>query len=199
MILLSAGVLPPEGTDLMLLLRFALLLAALAVVLPIDADALVMCAKIKKSTGEIREGTPIRLRDECRPNEVEVDPATLGLQGPPGDPGQPGGDGTDGVDGANGLDGLSCWDTNENLTCDAEEDIAEPFGCGAEDCVGSFGTCTQIPVGGDLISGDSACASIGSSCVFRYRWVGPPTGVSYIQGCVSPGAGSSQDTVLCCG
>lgn len=114
--------------------RTSLLLALLFVIgLPLDAAALVMCARVKQSTGEIRNGTPIRLRAECKTKEVQVDPAALGLQGPPGVQGPHGDPGTDGADGS---DGVACWDTDVDLTCDAEEDVAEPPGCGVEDCLG---------------------------------------------------------------
>lgn len=83
----------------------------------VHADALVQCAKVRTSTGEIRNGTPVRLREVCKSNETEVD-----LTGPAGEP---------------GLDGQSCWDLNESFTCDAEEDIAPPLGCGVEDCAGA--------------------------------------------------------------
>jgi hypothetical protein len=96
------------------------------------AHALVMCSPIARATGQIREGAPLRLRTACKPNESEIDPVGIGLQGPAG---QPGDDGADGDDGQDGLDGLSCWDLNESFSCDAAEDVAPPLGCGVEDCV----------------------------------------------------------------
>lgn len=70
--------------------------ASIGLLIPVEAAALVQCAKVRRSTGEIRDGTPIRLRAECKLSEVELDPAALGLQGPPG---------TDGVDGQPGSQG----------------------------------------------------------------------------------------------
>lgn len=182
----------------MLPLKSAVLLLALltGAFLPADADALIMCAKIKKSTGEIREGTPLRLRGECRPNEVAVDPDALGLQGPPGDPGQPGVDGSDGVDGADGMDGISCWDTDQDLTCDAGEDVAEPFGCGVEDCTDSLGSCGIEPVVHSNVSGDSRCAQTDRSCILRYRV--DANSIRYITTCQDTFS-SSEDLVICCG
>lgn len=52
-----------------------------AAVLATNADALVMCAKLKKSTGGVREGTAIKLRTACKDNEEQLDPASLGLGG----------------------------------------------------------------------------------------------------------------------
>lgn len=109
-----------------------------------QARALVVCSPIARATGEIREGAPLRLRATCKPNESEVDPIGIGLKGPEG---QPGSDGADGGDGQDGLDGLSCWDFNESFTCDAEEDIALPLGCGVEDCLGeASGTSRYVVV-----------------------------------------------------
>ncbi len=114
--------------------RTTLLLLVLLVAMPIDAVALVLCARVKPSTGEIRNGTPIRLRAECKAKEVQIAPDRLGLQGPPGEQGPPGDPGADGTDGS---DGVACWDADVDLTCDAEEDVAEPPGCGVEDCLGA--------------------------------------------------------------
>ena len=47
-----------------------------------------------------------------------------------GDPGAPGED---------GADGLSCWDLNEDYTCDTEEDINDDAICTALDCKGEMG------------------------------------------------------------
>jgi len=51
-----------------------------------DAQALVLCAKAKK--GEPRG--PLKLRDECKRREIQIDPAALGLNGPTGPPGADG-------------------------------------------------------------------------------------------------------------
>lgn len=87
-------------------MRLLLILAlSLSILAPNSANALVMCAKVRKATGEIREGTPIKLRSACKPNEEQIAPAALGLQGPPGEDGDDGADGEDGTDGVDGADG----------------------------------------------------------------------------------------------
>lgn len=62
--------------------RYAVVLASMtAVVTWQTASATVLCAR--------RSGTLV-IRDVCRKTETLVDPAALGLQGPPGPPGPPG-------------------------------------------------------------------------------------------------------------
>jgi hypothetical protein len=55
-------------------------LVAASMVAPQLADALVMCGP-KKPDGTLRDGASIKLRSVCKPNELRVDPAVLGLQG----------------------------------------------------------------------------------------------------------------------
>lgn len=43
-----------------------------------DANALVLCGQKLRTTGELRDGSSLRLRAACRANEVVVDPGTLG-------------------------------------------------------------------------------------------------------------------------
>lgn len=43
-----------------------------------DAHALVLCGQKQRATGALRDGSSLRLRAACRPNEVVVDPGTLG-------------------------------------------------------------------------------------------------------------------------
>ena len=43
-----------------------------------SADALVVCAKRNKQTGEPRQGTALRLRDVCKAAEVEVSTSVFG-------------------------------------------------------------------------------------------------------------------------
>ncbi|HSB49780.1 MAG TPA: MopE-related protein [Nitrosopumilaceae archaeon] len=66
-------------------------------------------------------------------DEIELTP---GPQGPQGEQGEQGPPGTPGDD---GQDGLSCWDLNENQSCDFEEDVNAPAGCDALDCQGPPG------------------------------------------------------------
>lgn len=140
----------------------ALLLVAHAIT-PSATRALVMCAKTKTSTGEIREGTPIRLRSTCKPKEVEIDPVALGLQGPPGQ---------DGLPGADGQNGIACWDVNGNSACDPEEDTAPPAGCDALDCRGLDGAIGNCEVASLYAgsppgwrTGDVACGFLGKACL----------------------------------
>ena len=64
--------------------------------LPLAADAAVMCVARKGTTPVPREGAPIRLRTTCRINEIQVDPSAYQLQGPTG---------PQGVDGPTGPSG----------------------------------------------------------------------------------------------
>ena len=41
---------------------------------------LVLCGR-KTPAGQVANGTTLRLRPACKPNELAVDPATVGLQG----------------------------------------------------------------------------------------------------------------------
>jgi len=59
------------------LLRTAVL-AVLVVAHAPDAGALVPCGQKVRATGELREGSSIRLRAACRANEVVVDSAVFG-------------------------------------------------------------------------------------------------------------------------
>jgi hypothetical protein len=52
-----------------------------------NALAVVLCAR-QKPDGTFSAG--VRIREACRPSEAQLDPVTLGLQGPPGTPGAPG-------------------------------------------------------------------------------------------------------------
>ena len=70
-----------------LVLGIILTVFAVSTLAPSTASALVMCAKVRKATGEIREGTSIKLRTTCRDSEEQLNPAALGLQGPPGEDG----------------------------------------------------------------------------------------------------------------
>lgn len=63
-------------------LALALLVGAF-VLTPHVAHSLVMCGP-KKPDGTLRDGASIRLRTACRPNELQLDPVALGLQGPEG-------------------------------------------------------------------------------------------------------------------
>ena len=86
----------PPRPRLLVLAVFGLLITV-----PVDASALVLCAK-RTSTGEVRDGSTIKLRAECRANEVVVDPIEAGLQGPEGPPGDPGAQGETGPEGPPG-------------------------------------------------------------------------------------------------
>jgi hypothetical protein len=62
-----------------------------------------------------------------------------GTNGMDGVDGMNGADGMDGVDGVDGMDGDSCWDTNDNQTCDTAEDVNADTVCDILDCQGSDG------------------------------------------------------------
>lgn len=111
-------------------LRITPFVPVFLVLVPATAMALVMCIVTDPSTGQLREGAPLRLRTTCRSSETQVDPLALGLQGPRGKKGMRGAEGRDGVD------GVACWDLDADFVCDPEEDLAEPFGCGPTDCAG---------------------------------------------------------------
>ena len=69
---------------------------------------------------------------ECRKNETAIYWNMVGPQGPKGDKGE---------QGIAGLDGVNCWDLNENLTCDTEEEDKNNDGiCNASDCQGIPGS-----------------------------------------------------------
>lgn len=167
-----------------------------------DAYALVMCGRVSKPTGEIRDGAPIRLREACKAGEVEIDAVELGLQGPSGKPGQ---SGSDGDDGADGVDGLACWDLNGNATCDPDEDRAEPFGCTADDCqgpTGSLAACESrdlpfvaTPFGPRFLSGDETCALSDKTCVFGFGVFGTSVAPPLLRSCQQLDGGA----VVCCG
>ncbi len=75
-------------------------IAALAlVVLASFAEAAVLCAKPRKDR---TFSTAVKIREACKSNEVQLDPAALGLQGPKGDKGDPGIPGPSGAPGPAG-------------------------------------------------------------------------------------------------
>ena len=79
-------------------MRWQMFLAVLMVGICSRADALVLYAP-KKGTG------PVTVQTACEKNEVQLDPATLGLQGPPGLKGDKGDPGPRGPMGLQGLQG----------------------------------------------------------------------------------------------
>lgn len=178
----------------------ALVVPILVLMTVANAEALVLCGKVSKKTGKVREGTPIRLRTECKTSEIELDPAELGLQGPPGVPGD---DGEDGADGTNGLDGLACWDVDADHECDVDEDLVLPTGCGPEDCRGEDGV-VGVCESRNLVfpsNGDSTCSEVGKSCLFVYTGVRLTNApvlnvVSPLEPCTS---NPSTGWALCCG
>ena len=90
-----------------------LVVLALLLVVPAESHALVMCGP-KKPDGTVREGASIKLRSACKPNEVQVDPVALGLQGPQGPPGPSGMDGADGATGPTGATGPGVFAVDAN-------------------------------------------------------------------------------------
>lgn len=82
--------------------RFALLLVVCLLMPVARADALFMCGP-KKPDGTVREGASIKLRSACKPNELQVDPVALGLQGPPGEVGPTGPPGPTGASGVSAI------------------------------------------------------------------------------------------------
>src|SRR5262245_29723199 len=73
------------GTCMMV--RVVALLILVLVVSAASASAVVLCAK-PRPDGTFN--TSVRIRETCRPNERQLDPAALGLQGPPGPTGATG-------------------------------------------------------------------------------------------------------------
>src|SRR5438034_8970012 len=72
------------------------------------ARAAVLC------TSGSGSGT-VRVRESCRPREVQLDPVALGLQGPPGPQGPPGEPGAKGNAGAPGRSGVLVRDANGTI------------------------------------------------------------------------------------
>ncbi|HSF15090.1 MAG TPA: MopE-related protein [Vicinamibacteria bacterium] len=76
-------------------------------------------------------------------SSLDVTLGTVGPEGPMGQAGPQGADGTpgpDGMDGVDGAPGFSCWDLDENLTCDpAQEDKDGDGSCTPVDCIGPRG------------------------------------------------------------
>lgn len=150
-----------------------LTLTAVVPTMTADALALVVCSPVNRATGRAREGAPMRLRTACKPTEVQIDPATVGLQGPPGEQGpageqgSPGATGERGAPGADGLAGLSCWDRDGDTICDASEDTGAPLGCGPEDCAGTGAlACTRRTVSTSApATGVETCSPYGEICV----------------------------------
>jgi len=83
------------------------LAAALVVAVAGRGEALLWCAAKSRRTGEVKEGKPVRLRTACQANELELDLAALGLQGPAGVAGAPGAAGEQGPPGDPGAPGLA--------------------------------------------------------------------------------------------
>lgn len=67
-------------------LRNAAILLFLAAI-GTDALAVVLCAKAR---GDGSFSSTVKIREECRPTETQLDPVALGLQGPSGPQGVPG-------------------------------------------------------------------------------------------------------------
>ena len=90
--------------------RIASVLGCLLTVLSVialasSADAWTLCAKKDRRTNAYKEGSPVKLRNVCRTNEIAIDPAELGLQGPKGDTGDRGPAGPKGDTGDQGPQG----------------------------------------------------------------------------------------------
>ena len=90
-----------EGVDMVRKVLTGVLLVGISS----QASAAVLCAP------KSGEGT-VRVREACKKNEVQLDPATLGLQGPPGPPGPKGDKGNPGEQGPAGP-GAVVRDANE--------------------------------------------------------------------------------------
>lgn len=60
--------------------RFASCVASLALLVATGADATVVCGKLDAKTGHVRDGSAVHVRNACRPSEVQLDAAALGLQ-----------------------------------------------------------------------------------------------------------------------
>src|SRR5262249_11842190 len=82
--------------------KTSVLLAVLS--LPVAVHAVVLCARPR---GDGTFNTSVKLRESCKAGETTLDPATLGLQGPPGPTGPTGGQGAPGEQGAVGPPGSS--------------------------------------------------------------------------------------------
>lgn len=149
-----------------------------------NAGAEVLCAR-KTRSGTVAEGASVKIRSTCRSNEIAVDAAALGLQGPAGNDGSP------------GVDGLPCWDLDGDATCDAEEDRDGELGCDARDCRGFSSGCTprELPCGPTSCGpGTAACEPHGETCVLAYRTDMPGVPLS----CQAGISGSSGLKAVCC-
>lgn len=65
----------PVHLSTTILLVFALLVAS-------PSHALQLCGQKVRATGQLRDGSSLRLRDACRANEIAVDPGLLGGAAP---------------------------------------------------------------------------------------------------------------------
>lgn len=80
------------------------IIAGALISLPHVAHATQLCGP-KKPDGTLRDGGSIRLRAACRSSELQLDPVSLGLQGPQGPTGPTGGLGPVGPSGPTGVMG----------------------------------------------------------------------------------------------
>lgn len=105
-------------------------------------------------------------------NTIELVPGPQGPQGDPGPQGIPGTDGQPGADGQDGKDGLNCWDTDEDGTCSAGEDVNSDNVCNTEDCKGPEGdnpAAGQMCPPGDVVTGfdedgNIVCSNMQAMC-----------------------------------
>ena len=126
-------------------------------------------------TGRTGTGT-LRVRELCHPRETQVDPADLGLQGPPGDPGDPGEPGPQGDPGQDGQPGPQ-----------GEQGIPGP----AQPLVCLKARLDALPTA----SGDSVCAALQMFCVAEFL---SDTKTGLVHPCGSPGDVFGGADVLCC-
>lgn len=208
------------------MLRIVLSLTAVVVVTTSDAFALVMCSSVNRATGQPREGGSLRLRSACKTTEVQIDPATVGLQGPPGaqgpvgEQGPPGATGVQGVGGPqgptgepgqvgqagppgpSGPSGAACWDTDNNGACSQDEDLDHSGTCTPDDCRLRLTQCTPrtLQVGWTFRTGQQTCAEFGETCLFtsdHRSFNGALTDVTWFQDC-SQAPTNFANMALCC-
>jgi len=154
----------------------ALVVTALAVVTLLGgtrAEALVACAKAKG--GSIKQGAPLKLREQCTAKEQQVDAAELGLQGPQGETGAQGEQGPQGATGETGETGP----TGAPGLADVE--IVEAFGntiITSPDNSSATASCPEgkVVIGGGVGMGQLFGAVSSQSIEESHPVVGPPQG-----------------------
>jgi hypothetical protein len=115
---------------------------ALVLLIATAADAAVLCAKPRKD-GTF--STSVKIREGCKTAEVQLDPAALGLQGPPGP------QGPQGIQGESGV--CECTTTTTTSTTTTSTIASEEPHC----CDGGGIACYMATSCGEGIPGPGVC------------------------------------------